>query len=114
MIDISTMTKDEKSIILYAETCIVDKGSLMEGARMNAADHEALKRFQAAGILTYGRILSCCPTPSHFSSQPTHWVRFTDEAWTLATALRRQRATQLGPYSTAVFAAVDERAARAA
>ena len=87
------LTRDEKSVLLYAETCLVDGGGLMAGARMNEADIAALKRFREAGVLDFGRI------PFHTLNeliQPavklTHWVRFHESAWQLAHALRRQRA----------------------
>ena len=103
------LTKDERSALVYAESCAVDRGGLLEAKRMNGADHVALCKFQQAGLLTWGRIPSCClPAPSHFSSSPTHWVRLTEEGWVLAGELRRLRSHQLGPYSTAVFAVVDE------
>ena len=91
---LAELTRDEKSILLYAETCLVDGGGLMAGARMNEADIAALKKFRDGGILDFGRI------PFHTIEkliQPavplTHWVTFHDRAWELAHALRRQRAS---------------------
>ncbi len=91
---VGALTRDEKSILLYAETCLVDGGGLMAGARMNEADIAVLKKFRSCGILDFGRI------PFHTIKelvQPavpfTHWVTFHDRAWELAHALRRQRAS---------------------
>lgn len=101
-----TMTKDQKSVLLYAETCAVDKGSLLEGVRMNEADHEALRVLQEMGFLKYGRIPYRLieERPSWFQSNPTHWVKITDAGWALASACRKARSSHLGPYSDAVFA----------
>ncbi len=92
------LTRAERSILLYAETCVVDGSGLMAGARMNEEDIAALKKFREAGVLDFGRI------PFHTVNelrQPsvklTHWVTFRDAAWELAHALRRERAKQIGP-----------------
>lgn len=89
-IDLDALTRDERNALLYAETCVVDYGGLLEGIRMNEDDHRALDEFQAEGLLTWGRIPGTLLTS--FSRQVTHWVTFTDGAWTLANRLRRARA----------------------
>lgn len=93
-IDITTLSRDEASLLLYAETCLVDHGGLLTGDRMNAADLAALGKFKAAGILDFGRIparlLGSLPTAP--GTKLTHWVTFHDEAWDAAHALRRARA----------------------
>ncbi len=110
------LTKNERSILLYAETCVVDFAGLLEGKRMNSDDIEALKKFEAAGILTFGRIPARV-LGSMVSRECTHWVEFADAAWTLAHALRRQAAEKSKTSSTnykKVRAALDERLAEAA
>lgn len=93
-IDIDALTKVERSIILYAETCCVDAGGLLEGERMNADDMTALRKFADAGILTFGRIPARLLESLSGLRLPTHWITFTDEAWQLAQALRRRCAAQ--------------------
>lgn len=102
----SILSRIAKSIILYAESCLVDKGGLLEGCRMNMDDMAALDSLQRRGALTWGRIPSQLLGAHRLSSTPTHWVRFTPEAWALAGQLRQERASHLGPYSTSVFEAV--------
>ena len=109
-LDINTLTRDERGILLYAETCLVDGSGLLTGERMNKADLDALAKFKAAGILDFGRI----PARLLSSMKPlTHWVTFTDAAWELAHALRRQRAAAITPNRFKVVAALAERAAPA-
>ena len=94
-IDIATLTKVERSIILYAESCSVEYGGLLEGMRMNDLDIAALRKFEDAGLLSFGRVPVALLEPlSRFGRKPTHWVTFTDEAWQLAHALRRERAAR--------------------
>ncbi|MCA8048056.1 hypothetical protein BLA18110_02089 [Burkholderia lata] len=94
-IDITSLTKVERSIILYAESCSVEYGGLLEGMRMNDADLVSLGRFEDAGILSFGRVPAALLEPlSHYGRKPTHWVTFTDEAWQLAHLLRRERAAR--------------------
>ena len=46
------LTRSERSILLYAETTLVDYGGLMEAQRMNANDYRCLTRLEEAGVLT--------------------------------------------------------------
>jgi hypothetical protein len=91
----ATMTREQRSILLYAECCVVDYGGLLEGVRMNIQDIRALRQFQEAGLLSFGRIPSSVIDELRQlfpGRRPTHWVKFTDAAWSLAHAVRRWRA----------------------
>lgn len=114
IIDINTLTRDEKSVLLYAETCLVDGGGLLAGVRLNEADHAALEKFKAAGALDYGRI------PFHtieklihpgYGVNLTHWVTFHEPAWQAAHALRRSRSQGNSSNRNKVDAALAERVA---
>lgn len=94
-IDPATLTRDERSILLYAETRVVDAGGLLVGARMNADDIAALKKFQDLGILECGRIpwrVIGGLVHEGPNLEYTHWVTFKEGAWRLVNALRRMRA----------------------
>lgn len=98
------MSRDERSVMLYAESVITDHGGLMEGVRMNSEDHDALKKFADMGLLSYGRIPSILLGTHGFTqSKPTHWVAFGPTAWEAAHLLRQRRAQQKGPYASSVF-----------
>ena len=114
-VDVTTLTKVERSIVLYAESCSVDYGGLLEGRRMNNDDLVALRKFTEAGLLTFGRIPSELLAPlSDYGRAPTHWITFTEAAWQLAHALRRERAARGSASRTKVDAALAERATEAA
>ena len=51
------------------------------------------------------------PVAPFTAPKPTHWVRFTDGAWLLASACRRYRGLKVGAYAAEVFAEVDARKA---
>jgi hypothetical protein len=93
---------------------MVDRSGLLVGARMNADDLAALKRFKEAGALDFGRIPYHCMQGLRHDGpgiESTHWVTFHAPAWKAAHELRRLRATQIGPNRRAVNEALAERAA---
>lgn len=105
-----TMTKDEKSCLLYIETCCVDRGGLLEGCRLNAADHAAIGLFKTHGLLTRaGRIPA-----KLLKNSSTHYAELSDAGWELAHQLRRWRARPEArfPSQAAIFEAITEREAR--
>lgn len=113
-IDINSLSRDEKSILLYAETCMVDRAGLLEAARMNEADIAALKKFKEAGALDFGRIpfktIDTLIHPHH-GGKLTHWVTFHEPAWQAAHALRRVRSQGNSSNRNKVDAALAERVA---
>ena len=82
------LTKVQRSILLYAECCLVDYGGLLEGSRMNADDLGALREFHDAGLLRFGRVPGSL-LGSFIGRSITHWVVFTPAGWDLAHATRR-------------------------
>ena len=100
-LQVDDMSRDERSFLLYAETCCVDGGGLLVGERMNADDHDAAKKFIALGLMAFGRI------PSELiGAGPrgvTHYAELTDAGWSLAWELRKARASRRGPYAEQVF-----------
>ncbi|WP_234775050.1 hypothetical protein [Paraburkholderia tropica] len=110
-IDIEALSKTERSILLYAETVCVDYGGLLDAQRMNSDDLDALRKFQEAGILTFGRIPSWVLGEVRSDSRrPSYWITFTDAAWNLAHALRRKRAEKPSVSRAKVDAALAEKA----
>jgi hypothetical protein len=104
------MTKDERTCLLYLETCAVDYGGLVQGARMNKADHEACARFAELGLATIYRVPSRLFT-TQSGQVNNHFVMMTEAGFALAHQLRRQRADRLQKQGTplAVIAELVER-----
>lgn len=94
--DTCLYTRHEKSILLYAEDCLVNNIGRLNSIKMNDEDFVNLKKLKEEGLLDFGRL------PFHEIERlskifnkltlPTHWVSFTDEAWALAWAMRKERA----------------------
>lgn len=103
------ISRDQRSLLMYAETCAVDHGGLLEGSKMNAADLAALSTLADGGILTFGRIPG--RLVGTFRRPITHWCDLTEAGWALAHQLRRARAAKVEPTRAAINAV---RAARAA
>ena len=108
-----TMTSDERSFLVYAETQCVDAGGLLEGIRMNAADHIAAAAMVEAGLMRFGRM------PARLLGHEngplrTHWCELTESGWALASRLRQILASRRGPLATEAFAEVAAREAEGA
>jgi len=90
-------SKDERSIILYLETCLVDGNGKAAGARMNDVDFKNIERFVEEGLIKFGRLpfKEIEKMRGNFAVVPTHWIRFSEEAWAIAHKLRRERADRM-------------------
>ena len=89
----SQWTKDEKSILLYLETCLVDNYGFAKGLFMNEIDIEISKKWDEEGFIVFKRI------PFDYlekaGQRNTHYVRFTPEAWIIAHDLRIKKAERI-------------------
>ena len=90
---LETMTKDERSLLLFLETRAVDYGGRVLTVHMNSDDVDIAKRWTKDGFLSFGRrkmedIEGDVSTPSH---RATHLVELSDDAWAIAHEERRAR-----------------------
>lgn len=93
--NISEFDRQEKSILLYAEDCIVNNLGRMNPLKMNELDFLNLKKMKEEGLLDFGRL------PFHEIERlqkyfnkltlPTHWVSFTDDSLSLTWLMRKER-----------------------
>ena len=88
------MTKDEQSLLLYFETCLVDQRGKTQSARMNTLDFEIAKNLDKQGLIKFNRIpfKEIEKTVGNEIYPRTHRVQFTDEAWKVTHRLRREKA----------------------
>jgi len=93
------MTKNESSLLLYFETQAVDRGGLLESARMNGDDFAIAHRWNAMGFVRFGRIAS---RDVHAKNVATHdhWCVLSNEAWRIAQIERRARCERIMPTAT--------------
>jgi len=93
------LTRAERSVLLYAESCLVDNLGRLESRKMNDEDIEALKSLKGKGIVQdFGRL--AWKVVEYYmtlgtSNKPTHYIRLTDEGWKLAHQLRKERSKRL-------------------
>jgi len=87
MKNLDTMTKDERSLLLFLESRATDQSGRVQTRHMNEADMKIVERWNAEGFVKFGRIRS-----ADLSDLGSHWCFLSDEAWTLAHAERKARA----------------------
>lgn len=79
-------SREERSLLLYFETCAVDLSGRVDARRMNVNDFAIAKRWNEEGFISFGRIAS-----ADHNRQGGHWVELSEEAWTKAHLERRVR-----------------------
>lgn len=92
--ELSTMTKDEKSLMLYLETRMVDYAGTIDFVHLNDADIALLGEWEAAGFITQHRLTHASVQLLNKKST-TNIVSLSDAAWELAWECRKERAARL-------------------
>lgn len=86
MKELKNMSADERSLLLYLESCSVDYGGRTNQLRMNDEDREIASRWHEEGFIQQGRIVA-----RDHNKDGTTWVKLSEEAWKLAHEERRER-----------------------
>lgn len=81
---LKTMTKDERSLLLFLETQAVDHAGKVDGRHMNKDDFETAAKWDAEGFVNFGRVAF-----ENVNEYGAHWCFF---AITTATAAQRAEA----------------------
>ncbi len=84
------MTKDEQSLLLFLETRQVDYGGRVNLQHMNDDDMKIAEKWNETGFVGFGRIVM-----RNHNSDGTNWCKLSEEAWTMAHKLRREKAQRL-------------------
>lgn len=95
---LETMNKDERSLLLFFETCAVDHRGKVDARHMNDADLKIAETWNKSKFVQFGRIKFKDITPSVGVSKLTHWCLLSDEAWKLAHEERVARAKRMKQY----------------
>lgn len=88
----ATMSKQERSQLLYLESCAVEYDGFVEGMRMNVDDHDITAKLVAQGLVEFGRVPA--KMLNTFQRKVTHHTKLTDAGWKLAGECRKFRAEQ--------------------
>lgn len=86
--ELKDMSKDERSLLLYFETCAVDHTGLVHHLKMNAADRVIANRWAQTGLIEMGRV--CFGDIA--TVKASMWVRLTPAMQDLAAQERKARA----------------------
>jgi hypothetical protein len=89
-IEFKSLTKDQKSLLLFLESRAVDHGGLVATEHMNGDDMLHAKNWNEIGFIGFGRLVA-----NSISTLCTHWVTLSEEAWQFAHAERRARNQRL-------------------
>lgn len=95
---ISEYDKDERSLLLFLETRLVDYQGRVASVHMNAEDFEIVKKWVAEGLISFGRLTFDVVEASKgkpLTLRHTHWVRFSETAWELAHIERKARSERM-------------------
>ena len=91
------MTREEKSLLLFFETCVVDHGGLVDIAHMNESDWDIAKRWDVEGFVSFGRVLS---EHLKLTGKYSHWCELSEKAWGFARDERYARAARMNKNRT--------------
>jgi hypothetical protein len=98
-----TLTKEEKSLLLFFETRMVDNFCKLDTRHMNVDDHKIADRWVREGEIAFGRI-PYTEIVQTSSSKCTHFVILFPEALNIAEELRKERALRQIPGITTTLA----------
>lgn len=87
-VSLEEMTRDERSLLIYLETCAVDYGGLVSIEHMNEGDLTIMEEWTESGFLEFGRITRASIKGLRDRSR---WVKLSPTAWKLAHEERRAR-----------------------
>ncbi len=94
MKNIDELSKDERSLLLFFETCVVDHGGLVDVRHMNSDDYTIADTWVKTGFVDFGRV-QFSDIIQTSKSKYTHWCKLSENAWILAHQERRARAERL-------------------
>lgn len=84
------LDRDQKSLLLYLESCAVDKSGRLENEKLNAIDMENLDIWKEAGFLEWGRICY-----EDVTGKSSFWCQLSEDAISMAHKLRWERIHRL-------------------
>jgi len=87
---IKTMSRDERSLLLFLETRAVDYGGRVNLQHMNEEDMKITDIWNKEGFIEFGRIVI-----RNHNSDGTNWCKLSNEAFKLAHEERLERANRM-------------------
>ena len=85
------LTREEESLLLYLETCIVDQSGKMDSRKINDVDQMILDYWCGNDFVSVGRMPGSWIMMYNYP-QYSHWVTLSNDALRLAHECRTARA----------------------
>jgi hypothetical protein len=85
------VTKTEKSLLLYIECRATDHTGTIDSRQINDEERQILEKWHGKKFIVFGRIAF----KDIGQKSITNYVVLSDEAWELASKLRRERADRM-------------------
>lgn len=89
--NLETMSKEERSLLLYLETCMVDNRGRIDQKKLNNDDRHILEIWDDAGFIKFGKI----HLDKYMESMGSYWIELSDKAWKLAHQERIARSKRM-------------------
>lgn len=89
---LDTMTREERSLLLFFESAVVDHAGAFEPTRLNHDDFKIAEQWRAEGFSSHGRIAF---SDLEKLRPRTNWCELSEEAIALAHEERRARAARM-------------------
>lgn len=109
MKNLESMSKDERSLLLFIESCAVETGGLVDERHMNGVDRIIVDSWVEDKSIEYGRLSfsSIEKLQSAGTKKYTAWVKLSVEAWQRAHEERCNRFVRL--YTSKTWQTTDEK-----
>lgn len=104
---LNSLTKDERSLLLFLETRAVDHRGRVDTKHMNSEDMAIAAQWHLEGFVNFGRIAS-----EDLNQYGSHWCHLSEQAWMLVAEERKARAERM--WAKRTWKTTDEKRARAA
>jgi hypothetical protein len=91
MAELRDLSREERSLLLFVETCAVDHAGAMSSKHLSSDDQKLLDRWNETGFVQSGRI--CFKDAERIKRG--QWCELSEDAWLLSRQERRERAERL-------------------
>ena len=88
---LSEMTREERSLLLYLESCLVESRGRVNLQRTNNGDMTIIDKWNNEKFIKKGRIV----IDKYMETSGSMWVEFSNSAWELAHEERKNRSTRM-------------------
>lgn len=85
------LSREEKSLLLYLESCMVDNRGRMDSRKINDEDEHILIHWREIGFIDFGRI----HPDEYMLNMGGRWIELSDDAWELASIERYERSVRM-------------------